>query len=58
MVVDDESLEREDDRCVECGAKLTAAELQVVMESGGPPLCAIHAAEDEPGLAADEAEFS
>ena len=57
MVVDDEPLEHEDDRCIECGAKLTASELQAVMESGGPPLCAIHAAEDEPGLAADEADF-
>jgi hypothetical protein len=57
MAVDDETRER-DDRCAECGAKLTAAELQAVMESGGPPLCAIHAAEDEPGLAADEAEFT
>jgi transcription initiation factor IIE alpha subunit len=42
------------DRCEECGAKLTAAELQDVMESGGPALCSIHAAEDEPGLAAAE----
>jgi hypothetical protein len=57
MVLDDDTLER-DDRCAECGARLTEAELQAVMESGGPPLCAIHAAEDEPGLAADEAEFT
>ncbi len=57
MIVDDESLKREDDHCVECGAKLTGSELQAVMESGGPPLCAVHAAEDEPGLEADEAEF-
>ena len=28
------------------------------MESGGPALCSIHAAEDEPGLAADEAGFN
>jgi hypothetical protein len=27
------------------------------MESGGPVLCSIHAAEDEPGLAVDEAQF-
>ena len=45
------------DRCEECGAKLTPAELQAVMESGGPVLCSIHAAEDEPGLAYDEASF-
>jgi hypothetical protein len=55
--LDDQTLAR-DDRCEECGAKLTAAELQAVMESGGPPLCAIHAAEDEPGLEADEAGFT
>jgi hypothetical protein len=49
--------EQAGDRCEECGAKLTAAEMQAVLESGGPTLCAIHAAEDEPGLAADEAEL-
>jgi hypothetical protein len=31
--------------------------MQAVMESGGPVLCSIHAAEDEPGLEADEAGF-
>jgi hypothetical protein len=45
------------ERCEECGAKLTASEMQAAMESGGPALCSIHAAEDEPGLAADEAGF-
>jgi hypothetical protein len=45
------------DRCEECGAKLTQAELEAVLESGDPTLCAIHAAEDEPGLAADDAGF-
>ncbi len=45
------------DRCEECGAKLTPAEMEAVMESGGPVLCSIHAAEDEPGLAADDADF-
>jgi hypothetical protein len=34
------------------------AELQTVLESGGPALCSIHAAEDEPGLVADEAGFT
>jgi hypothetical protein len=53
-----EGVERTRDRCEECGAKLTPAELQAAMESGGPALCSIHAAEDEPGLAAsDEAAF-
>lgn len=57
MVLDDDSIEH-DDRCVECGAKLTPAELEAVMETGAPPLCAIHAAEDEPGLEVDEADFA
>ena len=34
-------------RCEECGATLTPAELQVAMESGGPALCTVHAAEAE-----------
>ena len=46
------------DRCEECGAKLTAAEQQAALESGGPALCSIHAAEDEPGLAAEDAAFT
>ena len=58
MDLEEKSLGRAGDRCEECGAKLTPAELQSVMESGGPALCAIHAAEDEPGLAAEEAGFT
>jgi hypothetical protein len=55
--LEEKSIEELPDRCEECGAKLTPAELQAAMESGGPALCSIHAAEDEPGLAADEAGF-
>ena len=44
-------------RCEECGAKLTPAEQQAALESGGPALCGVHAAEDEPGLAVDESGF-
>ena len=51
-----EAIERPGDRCEECGAKLTAAELQAVMESGGPALCSIHADEDVP-VADEEAAF-
>jgi hypothetical protein len=58
MDLEERTLDQIGDRCEECGAKLTAAELQAVMESGGPALCSIHAAEDEPGLAADEAGFA
>ena len=58
MSLEEHTLEQLGDRCEECGAKLTPAELQAAMETGGPALCSIHAAEDEPGLAADEAGFS
>jgi hypothetical protein len=58
MDLEEKSLDQVGDRCEECGAKLTKAELESVLESGGPALCSIHAAEDEPGLAADEAGFS
>ena len=58
MSVEESSVElARDDRCEECGVKLTAAEVQAVRESGGPALCAVHATEDEPGLAVEETEF-
>lgn len=55
MGLEEHSVETAGERCEECGAKLTAAEIKAVLESGGPTLCAIHAAEQEPGLATDEA---
>ncbi len=58
MDLEEKSLEQLGERCEECGAKLTPAELQAAMESGGPALCAIHSAEDEPGLAAEDAGFA
>jgi hypothetical protein len=54
MDLEERSLERTGDRCEECGAKLTPRELRAAMESGGPALCSVHAAEDEPGLEADD----
>lgn len=58
MDLEERTLEQPGDTCEECGAKLTPQELQDVLESGGPVLCAIHALEDEPGLAAsDEQDF-
>src|SRR5436189_140715 len=57
MDLEEKTLDQIGDRCEECGAKLTPAEIQAAMETGGPALCSIHAAEDEPGLAADEAGF-
>lgn len=57
MSLEEHTNEQAGERCEECGAQLTSAELQAVLESGGPTLCAIHAAEDEPGLEADDAEI-
>ena len=54
MDLEEHTLESAEERCEECGAKLTEAELAAVLESGGPNLCAIHAAEQVP-LAEDEA---
>jgi len=58
MDLEERTIEQIGDRCEECGAKLTSQEIEAVMESGGPALCSIHAAEDEPGLAADDVGFS
>jgi uncharacterized protein with PIN domain len=54
MDLEEQTLEKPGDRCEECGAKLTRAEIEAALESGGPALCSVHAAEDEPGLAFDE----
>jgi len=45
MDLEEHTLEQVGDRCEECGAELTAAEQEAVLEGGGPALCAIHAAE-------------
>jgi uncharacterized protein with PIN domain len=54
MDLEEHTLESAGDRCEECGAKLTEAEKAAVLESGGPNLCAIHAAEVVP-LSEEEA---
>jgi uncharacterized protein with PIN domain len=57
MDLEEKTLENVGDRCEECGAKLTQRELEQVIESGGPTLCAIHAAEVVPvGDEADDEE--
>jgi hypothetical protein len=48
MDLEEHTLESAGDRCEECGARLTAEEQQAVLESGGPTLCKIHAAEVVP----------
>jgi hypothetical protein len=45
MDLEEKSLDHIGDRCEECGAKLTRAEIQAAMESGGPALCTVHADE-------------
>jgi hypothetical protein len=42
------------ERCEECGAKLTARELELVLERGGPTLCTIHMAEVVPVAETDD----
>ena len=48
MDLEEHSLETAGERCEECGAKLTQDELAAVLETGGPTLCKIHAAEVVP----------
>ena len=53
MDLEEHTLESASERCEECGAQLTAREIELALESGGPNLCAVHRAEaveldDEP----------
>jgi hypothetical protein len=34
--------------CAECGAKLTAEEIETALDNGGPFLCTVHAIEEVP----------
>ncbi len=52
MDLEEHSLEPIGNRCEECGAKLTRAEIEAALESGGPALCTVHA--DEVVSVADE----
>ncbi len=45
MDLEEQTLEPVGDHCEECGALLTEQEQQQVLESGGPALCSVHAAE-------------
>jgi uncharacterized protein with PIN domain len=56
MDLEEKTLETVGDRCEECGAKLTQRELQQVIESGGPALCTVHAAEVVPVAEEDAVE--
>jgi hypothetical protein len=48
MDLEERTLETVGERCEECGAKLTEPELKTAIESGGPALCTVHAAESTP----------
>jgi hypothetical protein len=56
MELEERTLETVGDRCEECGAKLTQREMEQVLESGGPALCSIHAAEVVPVGDEDDAD--
>ena len=56
MDLEEKTLETVGDRCEECGAMLTERELQQVIESGGPALCTVHAAEVVPVAEEDAVE--
>jgi hypothetical protein len=45
MGLEEHTIEELGDRCEECGAPLTDEEQAAAMESGGPALCSVHAAE-------------
>lgn len=55
MDLEEKSLDQIGDRCEECGAKLTPAEMQAARESGGPALCTVHAEEVVPVADEDDA---
>jgi len=48
MDLEEQTLEKASERCEECGAPLTAREIELALERGGPSLCTVHAAEVEP----------
>jgi hypothetical protein len=45
MGLEEQTIEELGERCEVCGARLTDAEQEAALESGGPVLCAVHASE-------------
>jgi hypothetical protein len=45
MDLEPRTVDKVGERCEECGATLTPAEIKLAMEGGGPALCTVHAAE-------------
>jgi hypothetical protein len=56
MDLEEHTLETAEERCEECGARLTPREIEAVLEWGGPSLCAIHAQEQVPIAEEEDAE--
>jgi hypothetical protein len=56
MDLEEKTLETVGDRCEECGARLTGREIELALETGGPSLCAVHAADVMPLGAEDPAD--
>jgi hypothetical protein len=56
MDLEEHTLETAAERCEECGARLTAREIQIAMESGGPSLCSVHLADVVPLAEEDDVE--
>ncbi len=48
MDLEERTLETAGDRCEECGARLTDAEIRASLETGRPYLCSVHASEEVP----------
>jgi hypothetical protein len=57
MDLEERTLENSLERtCAVCGAELTPLEIEAAREAGGPFLCTVHAAEELPPAALDEAD--
>jgi hypothetical protein len=54
MDLEEHTLETIGETCEECGARLTARELEAALDRGGPALCTVHAVEVAP--AEDQAD--
>jgi hypothetical protein len=44
--LEEHTIESLGEHCEECGARLTEPEMRAALESGGPMLCSVHAAEN------------
>ena len=57
MDLEEHSLEPVIERtCTQCGASLTAQEIEASLDAGGPYLCSVHAAEEVPLVEEEQEE--